>query len=69
MATVYRFKVYDITTDEFKMSRRWATTQAIQIAGGEVVGEGAYVDEHHLGRDISGMTDMDFDPAEGRQER
>ena len=28
--TAYRFKVYDISTDENRISRRWATLEAIR---------------------------------------
>jgi hypothetical protein len=33
--TVYRFRLYDISSDEKRKSRRWATLKAIMQVGGE----------------------------------
>jgi len=60
--TVYRFSVYDISTDEHRRSRRWATREAIErIRSGVVIEDTASeVDLRVL--DDNGMTERDFDP-------
>jgi hypothetical protein len=61
MVTVYRFTVYDITTDENHVSRRMGTREAIASARGSPIENTACdVDEAELGQDIVGMTDRDF---------
>jgi hypothetical protein len=61
--TVYRFRVYDITTDENRASRRWATRDAIERVRGEVLEETATaVDPSVVGGEIHGMTERNFDP-------
>jgi hypothetical protein len=60
---VYRFTVYDITTDENRRSRRWATREAIERAHGDVLDDTVTeVDSSVLGDEIDGMTARDFDP-------
>jgi hypothetical protein len=59
--TVYRFTVYDITTDESRLSRRMGMREAIAWAKGSVVEEASReVDEADLGREVPGMTERDF---------
>lgn len=60
-ATVYRFTVYDITTDESRVSRRMGTRAAVERAKGWVIEDTAReVEEADLGREVAGMTDRDF---------
>jgi hypothetical protein len=37
MVKVYRFRLYNISTDENEKSRRWGTREAIERIGGEVM--------------------------------
>lgn len=60
---VYRFRKYNISTDENVESHRWATREAIERVGGEVLEDTAtQVDASVLGRQIGGMTERGFDP-------
>jgi hypothetical protein len=36
---VYKVKVYDVTTDESRVSRRWATEKGAAKMHGEIIGE------------------------------
>ncbi len=61
--TVYRFRLYDISTDENRQSRRWATLKAIERICGEVLKDTeTEVDASVL--DSNGMTERDFNPHE-----
>jgi hypothetical protein len=61
--TVYRFRKYDITNDENRQSHRWATREAVERIGGEVLQDTATeVDPSALGKEIDGMTERNFDP-------
>jgi hypothetical protein len=61
MVTIYRFTVYDITTDENRLSRRMGTRQAVGRANGEVIEDTAReVEAPELGREVPGMTDRDY---------
>ena len=60
--TVFRFELYDIKTDAYQVSRRWATREVIELLGGRLLGSGVDVDESHVGGDIPGMTERDVDP-------
>jgi hypothetical protein len=61
--TVYRFRVYDITTDENRASRRWATRDAIErVRGGVLEDTATAVDSSVVGGEIDGMTERNFDP-------
>lgn len=61
MPTVYRFTVYDVTTDENRMSRRMATAEAADRARGEIIEETALeVPDADLGAEIPGMTERDY---------
>jgi hypothetical protein len=61
--TVYRFRKYDIHSDGNLQSRRWATREAIERIGREVLEDTATeVDPSVLGKEIDGMTEINFDP-------
>jgi hypothetical protein len=61
--TVYQFTVYDIASDNNRKSRRWATREAVALAGGCVLEEtDTEIDESLLGSEIEGMSARDFDP-------
>jgi hypothetical protein len=61
MPTVYKFEVYDITTDESRPSRRMATLDAIARARGTPVeGTGREVETSDLDPAEDGMTPRDF---------
>lgn len=57
--TVYRFRVYDIRDDDFKLSARYATREIIAKIGGEPVGGGYEIPEADA---PSGFTDRGYDP-------
>jgi hypothetical protein len=61
MVTVYQFILYD--DDEFRLSNRWATHEAIENTKIGVIQEhtGTLIDEDHL--DANGMTARGFMPA------
>ena len=60
---VYRFRMYDIASDEFRTSTRFATLNALgNIRGAEVLGRGINVDASDVGGDIDGMTVRDYRP-------
>jgi hypothetical protein len=63
--TVYRFRKYDIASDQMQVSRRMATREAIQtIAQAEVLEETAIeIDASEIGVEISGMTRIGFVPS------
>ena len=51
------FKVYDAQTDEFLVSRRWATTDAITRARGQAIeGSAREIDASDLEPAVEGMT-------------
>jgi hypothetical protein len=62
--TIYRFRTYNVATDEIKVSTRWATPEAIlRIAHGEIIESTALeVDSTVLESDIEGMTVRDWMP-------
>lgn len=61
MATVYRFQTWDITTDRFQVSQRWATKESIERVGGEIISDGVELDDRFLGAEVDGMTARSFD--------
>jgi len=63
--TVYRFRKYDIASDQMQVSRRMATRQAIQtIAHAEVLEATAFeIDSGEVGSEIDGMTRIGFVPS------
>ncbi len=61
MPNVYKFRKYDIVSDETITSRRWATREAVKFVCGEVVEDTeTEVDASFL--DGNGMTEMNLDP-------
>jgi hypothetical protein len=63
--TVYKFRKYDIASDQMQTSRRMATREAIQtIARGEILEDTALeVDANEVGGEVSGMTRIGFMPS------
>jgi hypothetical protein len=60
---IYRFTLYDITSDGARQSRRWGTRDAIERIGGEVlVDTGIEVEASTLDSEISGLTARDYSP-------
>jgi hypothetical protein len=60
---IYRFTLYDITTDGARQSRRWGTRDAIERIGGEVLlDSGTEVDVAAVDSEICGLTARDYDP-------
>jgi hypothetical protein len=68
LVTVYRFEVYDITTDGYTRSQRWGTREAIAaIAGARPLEDtGTEIDEAQLQSDIAGLTVRGFNPHQRR---
>ncbi len=64
--TIYRFKVYNPQDDEFVLSQRWGTIQAIQkISGVAIEGTAVDVDETVMLNpqpDMQGLSERGFDP-------
>lgn len=61
---IHRFRLYDINSDSYRLSRRWATRDVIETIGGDIVpGHVAEVDAAVVSSDIAGMTALDFDPG------
>ncbi len=58
--TVFRFSVFDIRTDQFQRSQRWATAVFIEKVGGRSEGEGVNVDSNLV--DADSLTERGFDP-------
>jgi hypothetical protein len=59
--TIYRFTVYDIQSDESRLSRRWGTLIGIKTANGQPLLETATeADASIIGRD--GLTERDYNP-------
>lgn len=60
---IHRFCLYDINSNSYRVSRRWATRDVIEKFGGEIVGSPAVeVDAAIASSDIEGMTIVDYDP-------
>lgn len=64
MVKVYRFRKYDVSSDEMQTSRRMATREVIErVVQGEVIKESELdVDQSMLGEEIPGMTARGFGP-------
>ena len=61
--TVYRFRKYDIASDQKIVSRRMATRESINAIRGEVIeGTGVEIDDSRLDPMMDGMTPIDFLP-------
>jgi len=58
---VFQFKMFDIGTDEFKESRRWATREFIEKVGGVMTGRAVKVDADLVSPE--GLTERDFNPV------
>jgi len=64
--TIYRFKMYSPREDEFILSKRWGTIEAIQKIGGVAI-EGTAVEADRSvivapAPDMPGLTEKGFDP-------
>jgi hypothetical protein len=59
---IHRFRLYDINSDSYRLSRRWATRDVIEKLGGEIVRSAVEVDASAVSSDIEGMTIVDYDP-------
>jgi hypothetical protein len=60
---IYRFRLYDISSDENRKSRRWATRETIESLGGEIIESSVVeVNASVVGAENMGMTARDFDP-------
>ncbi len=62
--TIYRFRMYDMSSDEFRFSRRWGTREAIEaIRGAEVqLDTAVQVDASEISSDVPGLTNRGFNP-------
>jgi hypothetical protein len=61
--TAYQWAKYDIRDDASQKSRRWATREASEWAGGYPIEDTAtQIDESALGGEVEGMTSRNFDP-------
>jgi hypothetical protein len=65
MIKIYQFECYDITSDQFIRSRRWATKAAIaKIPGARPLPDsGIEVEKDLVESDIEGMTEIGFNPT------
>jgi hypothetical protein len=60
---IHHFRLYDINSDSYRLSRRWATRDVIEKLGGEIVtSPAAEVEASVVNTDIAGMTIPDYDP-------
>ena len=68
MVTVYRFRAYDVASDQMRSSRGFATREAIEkVAHGQVLEATATcVDDNEVGGEIPGMTAIDYSPPADR---
>jgi len=62
--TVFLFSMFDIRSNDFVESKRWATEPAITKLGAKRLGEGAKVDASKV--DGDGLTPLGFDPRPQR---
>ena len=58
---VFRFKLFDITTDDFVVSSRYATDQAIAQIGAQAI-HGTEIEIDSTKLDENGMTAKKFEP-------
>jgi len=60
---IHRFRLYDINSDSYRISRRWATRDIIESLGGDLIeAPVAEVDASVVNSDIEGMTAPDYVP-------
>jgi hypothetical protein len=65
---VYQFTKYDIATDDNVKSHRWGTREAIQEIGATILESTAVeIDESFLGRQMTGLSDIGFNPTPRRE--
>jgi hypothetical protein len=61
--TVYRFTIYDITTDENRISKRMGTLEGIErVCGTPIEGTAVEIDASELDPEIVGLTPRDWRP-------
>jgi hypothetical protein len=61
MPKVFRFRLYDVSRDEYVVSTRLATKKKIKKIGGEIIPDtDAKVYDNQI---IDGMTERHFDPT------
>ena len=60
-AEIFQFTKYDIINDEMRISRRWATREAIKQACGNVIESTAMLVDVSI-LDGNGMTQKDVEP-------
>ncbi len=60
--TVYKIKLYDVATDQIRISRRMATREGADVMRGEIIPESAVeIDAARLERGEK-WTERDFEP-------
>lgn len=65
--TIYQFSIYDVNSDEPKISRRWGTVDGIKAVGGSFFEHThAEVDGTLVGAEVPGLTARDFMPHHTR---
>jgi hypothetical protein len=63
---IHRFRLYDINSDSYRISRRWATRDVIEALGGDLIEAPVVeVDVSVVNSDIEGMTVPDYVPPKG----
>lgn len=63
MVKIYRFTMYDISTDQTRISRRWGTREGIEAIGGAILEDtGIEVGDADATSDMPGLTEIGFDP-------
>ncbi|WP_293781272.1 hypothetical protein [uncultured Oxalicibacterium sp.] len=61
---VYRFQMYDPSTDQMVISKRWGTRVAIERIGGQLIQkDAAQIPYDHLSKEIDGLTDIGYVPV------
>ncbi len=60
--TIYKFEMYNIESDEWQESRRWAVSEKINEIGARKKGNGVVVDTTVIQSNIQGFTERGFDP-------
>jgi hypothetical protein len=60
---IYRFSIYDISTDETKISRRWGTLEGIEgVCGTPLEHTQIEGDASDVGTEVPGLTARNLDP-------